>query len=310
MPEADAITVEHAGLCECGAAFSHEEAVAYQHSREAPMCESCLSQADAEDDQTSAVNASFGGAHGTPATTVIELSTARHRAPVAQEGPSGSPRTARGSALEPNRHRHARVEEPGKRSAPLRLIGRMVEPSGDQAARTTHQGSECEELVVETLADVSQSGAALTLHDRRVPGRRVSIEHIAVGAGGVFVVDAKRYARAPIAVRRAGSPFGRRRADLFVRGRMRNDLVQDVERQAAVVREVLEGIGLGEVPVTPVLCFVEGSFPAFQPRLPVNRTIVVGRKALRKLIGRTGRLDAPARERIFVSLAASLPGMT
>ena len=309
MPDVDVITVEHAGLCDCGTTFSPGETVGYHHGRDALMCESCMSRAYGAEDNAGVVAASFGAMYGAQAVAVMDIAAARHRRPATHDAPPATLRAPEGSTCEANRHRHARVEELSRRGAPLRLIGRMVEPSAQQVARAAKQGAEGEEMVVETLSEVTETGAALTLHDRHVPGRRVNIEHIAVGACGVFVVDAKRYARAPIAVRRAGGPFGRQRADLFVRGRMRNDLVKDVEKQAAVVRELLEGMGLGEIPVTPVLCFVEGSFPAFHSQIPVNRTIVVGRKALRKLVGHAGRLDAQTRERIYVSLAASLPGM-
>lgn len=33
----------------------------------------------------------------------------------------------------------------------------------------------------------------IALHDRRVPGTKGNIDHLAVGPGGVYIVDAKRY---------------------------------------------------------------------------------------------------------------------
>ncbi len=108
-------------------------------------------------------------------------------------------------------------------------------------------------------------------------------------------------------MRQAGGLFGPRRNDLYVRGQQRNDLVRSIERQAGMVRELLEGMGLSEVPVIPVLCFVEGSFPMFQSELPVGDAVVVGRRALRRIVARAGRLDDETRQRIYVSLAAGLP---
>ena len=126
----------------------------------------------------------------------------------------------------------------------------------------------------------------------------------------MFVIDAQRHAGAPVAVRQAGGLFGPKRTDLYVRGQLRNDLVRSVQKQAGAVRTVLEGMGLGEVTVSPVLCLVGGSFPMLQATLPADQTTVVGLKTLRKLLGKAGGLDAEARDRVYVSLAASLPAMT
>lgn len=45
--------------------------------------------------------------------------------------------------------------------------------------------------------DALASEAIAVLHDRRIPGTRANIDHIAVTAAGIWVIDAKRYKGRP-----------------------------------------------------------------------------------------------------------------
>ena len=74
--------------------------------------------------------------------------------------------------------------------------------------------------------DKLRTAGVLTLHDRRVPGRRTHIDHIAVTPGGVFVIDTKNVA-GKVSVTRNG---------LHVAGRRRDAMVTGVQGQIAVVR--------------------------------------------------------------------------
>jgi hypothetical protein len=51
--------------------------------------------------------------------------------------------------------------------------------------------------------------AVTVLNDRRVPGSRGNIDHVVVGAAGVYVIDAKRYQNAVVRIRRSGGLFDR-----------------------------------------------------------------------------------------------------
>jgi len=70
----------------------------------------------------------------------------------------------------------------------------------------------------------------IVLHDRRMPGSRANIDHLAVAPSGVLVIDAKRY-KGKIEVRRPF--FGD--AKLVIGGRDKTKLVDGLERQAAAV---------------------------------------------------------------------------
>ena len=71
-----------------------------------------------------------------------------------------------------------------------------VQKQIDQAARrqqTYSQGAEGERLVAQTLGFVERYGWT-SLHDVHWPGRpQANIDHIAVGPGGVVVIDAKNW---------------------------------------------------------------------------------------------------------------------
>ena len=316
VPDMDVLTLEYAGLCECGTAFSPGETVGFDHRQNRILCPSCLDATDGPPPPlTERIGSpTFAAGSATPHLAVVELADtpstgAEPAAPQPRHAasPEASPTAATSDPSPDYHHRHAGEDEPARRHAPLRRAERLAEPSQREAVRAEKKAAEVEAVVQETIAKAVETGSVVALHDRHVPGHRAQIEHLAVGAGGVYVVEAQRYAGAPIAVRQAGGLFGPRRNDLYVRGQQRNDLVRGIERQAGMVRELLEGFGLGEVPVVPVLCFVEGSFPMFQPELPVGDAVVVGRKALRRLVARPGRLDDEQRRRIYVSLAAGLP---
>jgi hypothetical protein len=300
VTDLDAITLEYSGLCACGSSIPAGEPVAYDRARRTIVCASCLSTrhqtsaADLASASMSLQSPSFGGRFGAHAVAIMDLAAAR---------PDTT--TEPGPGAEGYRHRHAGEDND---KGPRSLLGR-TEPSDRALTKAAKQGADSERAITVALRAVVDVGDALLLTNRRIPDSRAHIDHLVIAGDGVFVVDAQRYAGAAVAVRQAGGMFGPRQTDLYVRGRQRNDLVGGVEKLAASVRTVLEGTGLAEVPVTPVLCLVGGSFPMFHGILPAGETAVVGLKPLRKLLGHPGPLDAAARERVYVSLAASLTTM-
>ena len=94
------------------------------------------------------------------------------------------------------------------------------------------------------------------LHDRRIPGTRVNIDHIAVTRSGVYVIDAKRYKGRP-SLEVEGGILRPRVEKLLVGTRDQTKLVDGVLKQVEVVR----GIVGDAIPVTGVLCFVEADWP-------------------------------------------------
>lgn len=100
------------------------------------------------------------------------------------------------------------------------------------------------------------SDSLRVLHDRRIPGSRGNIDHIAVTSTGVYVIDAKKYKGRPQLKIEGG--FIRPRVEkLLVGTRDRTELVDGVLRQVDVVRGMVDD----DVPIHGILCFVEADWP-------------------------------------------------
>lgn len=107
-------------------------------------------------------------------------------------------------------------------------------------------GARLDWLVSESIA---------ILHDRRIPGSKANIDHIAVTTAGIWVIDAKRFKGKP-ELRIAGGILRPRVETLLVGRRDCTKLVDGVLKQVELVRDLV-----GEVPVTGALCFVEADWP-------------------------------------------------
>ena len=82
------------------------------------------------------------------------------------------------------------------------------------------------------ILDAATTNGVLSLHNRRVPGRRGRIEHIAIGAAGVYVIDVLHFKNASIEVR----PTGEADAtgdDLVVGGRVMTAAVRAIAQRTS-----------------------------------------------------------------------------
>jgi len=122
------------------------------------------------------------------------------------------------------------------------------------------------------------------------------------------VIDAKRYAGKRPERRVDGWLFGNRTEKLYVGGRDKTPLVAGVHKQVAVVREVLDAVGMGEVRVRGVLCFVEAEWPLIGGEFAVDGVDVLWPKRLgERLVPKEPAL-APERVDEFLRVvAAALP---
>lgn len=144
------------------------------------------------------------------------------------------------------------------------------------------------------------------LHDRRIPGSRANIDHIAIGPGGVTVIDSKKLA-GKVRVDWRGGLFSPRVFDLYVNGRRRTALVESVEKQIEVVRAVLAAEGLQDVPVAGALCMADPeNLPLFK-RLRIREVVIDGTRRVAGLAARPGELDEQATDRIINVVERRLP---
>jgi hypothetical protein len=143
-------------------------------------------------------------------------------------------------------------------------------------------GADGEQRVAEVLSAVP---GIKVLHDRRIPGSKANIDHIAVTSTGVWVIDAKKYT-GKVEIRDVG---GWRRTDvrLFVRGRDQTKLVDGVLGQMHVVQAALAG-DLHGIPVQGVLCFVGCEWGMWARPKTVRSVSAVWPRALPELVTGAG----------------------
>lgn len=225
--------------------------------------------------------------------------------PAAIEPEPIAPGTAGASARREHRRRSAK-REARIRAAHPRLGGLILAVADDPKSTTAWaRGARGEEVLGAGLERLVARGVRV-LHDRRIPRSRANIDHITVGPGGVHVIDAKRYAGQRPKRRVAGWPFGRRTELLYVGSRERTKLVGGVHRQVAVVRGVLDGAGLDDVPVRGVLCFVDASWPLIGGAFTIDGVDVLWPKKLAERLVPKASVLTPERAEVVLRRFASV----
>lgn len=130
-------------------------------------------------------------------------------------------------------------------------------------------GARLDSLVSETVA---------VLHDRRIPGTKANIDHIAITPAGIWVIDAKRYKGRP-ELKIEGGMLRPRTEKVLVGRRDCTKLVDGMLRQVDLVREVVS-----DLPVIGVLCFVEADWPLIGGAFTTRGVHAVWPKRLAKLL--------------------------
>ena len=142
------------------------------------------------------------------------------------------------------------------------------------------------------------------LHDRRRPGTAGNIDHLAVTAAGVWVIDAKRY-KGEVAKKDVGGWLSTD-VRLFVGRRDCSKLVAGMAKQVAAVRTALR-TDLADVPVRPMLCFVEAEWKWLAQPFDIGRVLVTCPKAARQILVRSGQYLPETLNLIAARLDQRLP---
>jgi hypothetical protein len=151
------------------------------------------------------------------------------------------------------------------------------------------------ERAVGARLDKLRSAGVLTLHDRRVPGRRTNIDHIAVSPGGVFVIDTKNVA----------GKVSPTRNGLRVAGRRRDEMVTGVQGQIEVVRQTIADQHLSPDAIRGVLCFTRAELPWLR-RAP-GGIALLNPRGLARTLRKPGRLSREQVHHLATVLAQRLP---
>jgi hypothetical protein len=161
-------------------------------------------------------------------------------------------------------------------------------------------GAEGEERVGAFLGR-AVGDRGLLLHDRRIPGGRSNLDHLAIVPSGVWVIDAKHY-RGRLERRSVGGWFAPRQA-LYVGRRDRSALLASAQRQRAEVAGHLPP----DVAVRGTLCFTGLELNVFTRPFTLDGILVTWPKALAKTLLAPGPLQADRRRELGLALGRALP---
>ena len=202
--------------------------------------------------------------------------------------------------------RRSAAREKRIRDAHPRLGGLILAVSDEPQSTTAWaRGAKGEELLGQRLARLAAQGVRV-LHDRRIPRTKANIDHIAVAATGVWVIDAKRYTGRPN-LRVEGGILRPRTTRLTVGSRDCTKLVEGVHKQVGLVTVALEAAGLGDVRVQGELCFVHADWPLIGGAFQIDGVDVLWPKKLAELLTAPGSLGPDVVAAAYRALASAFP---
>jgi hypothetical protein len=197
--------------------------------------------------------------------------------PPCEESSAIEPGVAGSSARREYERRKAKDEEK-LREKWGRFGGLAVALSDErQHTKSWDRGAIGEERLGARLNALAVDDLAV-LHDRRIPGSKANIDHIAITRSGIWVIDAKRYKGRP-ELKIQGGILHPRIETLLVDRRDCTKLVDGVLKQVDVVRNLV-----GDVPVTGALCFIEADWPLIGGAFSTRGVQVLWPKRLAKVL--------------------------
>ena len=202
--------------------------------------------------------------------------------------------------------RHAQREERARQK--LGTLGVVLARVTDEPQSTTawKRGAEGEARAGARLANLLEGGRVRLLHDRRMPrSRSANVDHIAIGRGGITIIDTKNY-RGKVRAQRVGDLLSERRTILTIAGRDKTKLIDGVERQIAAVRSILPEPP-ASIDIRGALCFADVDGLPLLRHLAVRRVIVDGPRTIAKLASRPGPLTPEQVDSLYTRLAQVLP---
>jgi hypothetical protein len=165
-------------------------------------------------------------------------------------------------------------------------------------------GGKGEEAVGSTLAQLASKGV-ISIHDRKIPGSRANIDHIAVAASGIYVIDAK-VVSGKMSSRRTGPIWDRGPMQLLIGGRNKSSFISGMDRQVETVTRAVNGVG-GGVSVEAMVVLVGVQVGWFERPLLVQGVWIGWRKALGKVLTKPGAISPEIRQHLATAIADRLP---
>ena len=221
---------------------------------------------------------------------------------VASEAPSVIATGVPGaSARREYERRHQRREQKiDQRWGPLASLVKFL--SDDPRSTVAWaKGSEGERFLAARLQKLLGERAVL-LHDLKLPRTRGNIDHVAVAASGVWVIDTKKY-KGRVEGRDVGG-VSKTDLRLYVGGRDQTKLADALAWQIGAVREALGG---AEVPIHAALCFVEAERRLFAKPFRYKGVWVTWSRKLADMIAEPGPLTPADVTQVASRIAVALP---
>jgi hypothetical protein len=241
--------LRYAGACRaCGAALPAGTNAIYESETKTVRCLECVTEAKSPDPEPPC------------------------------EGSSPTATSAAGSSARREYERRKAKDEEKLREKWGRFGGLAVALSDERQSTTAwDRGAIGEERLGARLNALASDDLAV-LHDRRIPGSKANIDHIAITPIGIWVIDAKRYKGRP-ELRIEGGILRPRVEKLLVGRRDCTKLVDGVLKQVDVVRDLV-----GDAPVTGALCFIEADWPLIGGAFSTRGVHVLWPKGLTKML--------------------------
>jgi Nuclease-related domain len=184
----------------------------------------------------------------------------------------------------------------------------LARVTGDpQTATAWKKGADGEARAGSRLTELLEGSGVRLLHDRRMPGSRsANIDHIAIGPGGITVIDTKNN-HGKVRVQRVGGLFSERRDTLTIAGRDKIKHIDGVERQMAAVVSLLPQPDGDAIDIRGALCFADVDGLPLLRHLSARNVIVDGPRSTAKLASRPGPLTPEQVDTLWVHLGTTLP---
>jgi hypothetical protein len=218
--------------------------------------------------------------------------------PLKSDGDAGASARREGERRRVKRERETLARHP--------RVGKLMLALSDepQHVRSWSQGAVGEETLGARFSKLATERLVI-LHDRRVPGSRANIDHIAITPGGVFVIDAKHYS-GRVEKRNLGGWLSKD-LRLYVGRRDCTKLVLSSEDQAEIVRDAVRPLGFADIPIRPVLCFVGAEWGTFASPFKHGPVLVTWPKFLYALLKKEADVETEAIQETARLLAQTLP---
>ena len=217
--------------------------------------------------------------------------------------------TAGASARRRYERLHKRREQAAKDRMGKRLGGFYLTLSTEpQSTVAWAQGARGERLLGEYLEKLHDDETVVVLHDRRIPGSRANVDHIAVmRSGGVWAIDAKNYTGKVQRIDKGGWFSTDER--LFVGRRDCTKLVAGMAKQVDAIKHALGEPVMQEFDVTvkAALCFVDAEWSLFAKPFALDGVWIGWAKALGTRLQTEGALAPEHVQLLARRVAEALP---